>query len=89
MQISQENTCVGVFFNKIADPQNCNFIENRLHHKFFSCEFFKLFKSTYFVEDLGTRGSEKRVYLFKNTFLLQNISSDCFLQFQVSGPQIC
>ena len=27
LQISQESTCVRVFFNKVAGPQNCNFIK--------------------------------------------------------------
>ena len=30
LQISQESTWVGVFFNNVADPQNCNFIKKRL-----------------------------------------------------------
>ena len=30
LQISQKITCVGVFFNKDAGPQNCYFIKKRL-----------------------------------------------------------
>ena len=41
MQISQQSTCVGVFFNKVADPQNSNFIKKRLQHRFFLVKFAK------------------------------------------------
>ena len=66
MQISQESTCVGVFFNEIAGPQNCNFIKKRLQDNSF--EFCELFKNTYFVKDLWTAGSETLVYLFNSFF---------------------
>ena len=46
--ISQEKTCVGVFCNKVAGPQNSNFIEKRLQHRFFSSEICKIFKNTLF-----------------------------------------
>ena len=39
LQTSQESTCVGVFFNKVAGPQNCKFIKKRLHHRFFPENF--------------------------------------------------
>ena len=35
----------------------------------FSCEFCELFKTTYFVEDIWTAGSETPVQLFKKPFL--------------------
>ena len=38
-----EKTCVGVFFNKVAGPQNSNFIKKRLQHRFFPAKFAKLF----------------------------------------------
>ena len=66
MQISQESTCVGVFFNEIAGPQNCNFIKKRLQDNSF--EFCELFKNTYFVKDLWTAGSETLVCLFNSFF---------------------
>ena len=28
-----------VCFNKVAGPQNCNFIEKRLQHRFFTVNF--------------------------------------------------
>ena len=34
-QYLQENTCVGVSFNKVAGPQASNFIKKRLHHRCF------------------------------------------------------
>ena len=39
----QENTCVSLFFNKVAG----------LRAQVFSCEFFKVFKNTFFTEHLG------------------------------------
>ena len=39
------NTCVGVFFNKVAGPQNSNFIKNKLQQRFFSAKFAKFAKS--------------------------------------------
>ena len=41
MHISQESICVEVFFNKVAGPQNCNFIKKRLQHRFFPMNFAK------------------------------------------------
>ena len=35
MQISQESISFGVFFNKIAGLQNCNFLKKRLQLRFF------------------------------------------------------
>ena len=67
MKISQVG-CVRDFFNKVSGPQNCNFIKKRLQHRFFSCEFCKLSKTTYFVEDLWTADSETPENLSKDTF---------------------
>ena len=44
LQMSQENTSVGVFFNKVASPQNCNFIKEELQ-QVFSCEICEILKS--------------------------------------------
>ena len=38
-QIIQESICSGVFFNKIAGPQNCKYIKKRLQHRFFAVNF--------------------------------------------------
>ena len=38
-QNSQKSTCAGVFFNDVADPENCNFIKKRLQHRFFPVNF--------------------------------------------------
>ena len=45
-QISQESTCVGVFFNKVAGPQNCNFIKET------PVKFAKFLGTPYFTEHL-------------------------------------
>ena len=78
LQISQESTCVGVFFKKVAGPQNFNFVKKRLHHRFTSREFSELFKSTYFAEDLWTAGSETSVLLYEKSFF----SSGFFFSFR-------
>ena len=39
LQISQESTCFGVFFNKVRGPQNYNFIKTRLQHRFLPLNF--------------------------------------------------
>ena len=46
MQISEENTCVGVFFNKTAGPQNCE--KKEIPLEVFSYEICKIFKNTLF-----------------------------------------
>ena len=35
LQYSQENTCIGVSFNKVAGLQALNFIKTRLQHRYF------------------------------------------------------
>ena len=47
MQISQQSTWVGVFFNKVAGPQNCNFIKKETPVK-----FAKFLRTSYFTEHL-------------------------------------
>ena len=47
-----ENTCVGVFFNKAAGPQNSNFIKKRLQQRFFPAKFAKFLRTTCFTDYL-------------------------------------
>ena len=47
MQIFQESTCVRVFINKVAGPQNCNFIKET-PTQIVSCEIWEIFKNTFF-----------------------------------------
>ena len=84
LQISQESTCVGVFFKKVAGPQNFNLVKKRLHHRSFSREFSELFKSTYFAEDLWTAGSETSVLLYEKSFFKEHLQ---WLLLTVSGFQ--
>ena len=49
-QISQENTYVGVSFNKVADLKAWNFIEKRLQHRCFPVKFAK-FSRTHFLQN--------------------------------------
>ena len=44
-QYSQENTCVGVSFNKLAGPQADNFIKKRLQYRCFPLNITKFFRT--------------------------------------------
>ena len=41
-----EKTCAGVFFNKVAGPQNSNFIQKRLQQRFFPVKFAKFLRTS-------------------------------------------
>ena len=56
-QYSQENTCVGVFFNKVAGLRLANVLKKRLQHRCFPVNVAELFKNTYFEEHLRTAAS--------------------------------
>ena len=43
-----KKTCVRVFFNKVAGPQNSNFIQKRPQQRFFPVKFVKIFKNNLF-----------------------------------------
>ena len=45
LQYSLENTCVGVFFSKIARLQGCNFIKKKLQHRCFRVKFEKFLRT--------------------------------------------
>ena len=49
-EILQECTCVRVFFNKVAGPQNCNFTKKRLQVRFFPVKFAKYLRKPCFTE---------------------------------------
>ena len=77
MQISQESTCFGVFFNKVAGPQNCNFIKKRLQHGLFPVNFVNHSRISILS---GIYKVPKHQCTFLKTPFLQNISSGCFWQ---------
>ena len=52
LQISQESTCVAVFSNKVAGPQNSNFIKKRLQHRFFPVKFANFLRTPCFRDHL-------------------------------------
>ena len=52
MQFSQEGICVGVLFNKVAGPQNWNFITKSLQHNRFPVKFAKPLGTPLFIEHL-------------------------------------
>ena len=49
-----EKTCVGVFFNKVAGPQNSNFIKKKTPTQIFSSEIYKILKNTLFYRSPAT-----------------------------------
>ena len=60
-----------VFFNKVAGPQNCNFIKNIFQHTFFPVKFAKLLRVLCFSEHLffqllmGVSGFQSAILLKK------------------------
>ena len=44
-----EKTCVGVFFNKVAGPQNSNFMQKKFQQIFFPVKFVKFLRATCFT----------------------------------------
>ena len=50
LQILLKRNCVGVFFSKVPDTQNRNFIKNRLQHKLFPVKFAKFLRTPCFTE---------------------------------------
>ena len=54
LKISRERTCVGVFFNKVAGSQNCNFTKKRLQHRYFPVNFVNCSKIPICVENVWT-----------------------------------
>ena len=63
-QYSQENICVGVFFNKFIGLQACNFTKKRIEHWRFPVNTAK-FKNTYFEKHLLTAGSDSSYILHR------------------------
>ena len=51
LQNSQENTCISLFFNKVAGrrPQACKFIKKETLAEMFSCQFCEISKNTFFL----------------------------------------
>ena len=68
LQISQESNCVGVFFNKVAGLQKCNFIKKRLQHSFFIVNFVNYPRTPTLQIIYEGLLLKQPVRLFKNTF---------------------
>ena len=67
LQISQENTCVAIFFNKVTGTKNSNFITKRLQYIYFLWILWVVQKHLFCVKNLWMAGSETPVRFFKNT----------------------
>ena len=57
LQISQENTSVGVFFYNVASLQACSIIKKETPTQKFSCEIWEILKNNYFEEHLRMTAS--------------------------------
>ena len=47
-QNSQENNCIGVFFNKLAGLRSATLLTKEIPTKYFSCKFCKIFENRFF-----------------------------------------
>ena len=47
MQISQESTCIRVFFITVSGPQNCTFTNKRLKHRCIPVKFAKVLRTLF------------------------------------------
>ena len=47
-KITGKHLCQGLFFNKVAGLKACNFIKKDTQAQVSSCEFWKIFKKTFF-----------------------------------------
>ena len=60
----QENTCVGVFLNKVASLKVCIFIEKETPTQLFSCKYCEILKNSSFLEHLTTLGKNLIFFIF-------------------------
>ena len=57
-QNSQENSCVRVFFNKVADLKPATLFKKRLWHRRFPVDFEKFLRTTFFYRTPPVAASE-------------------------------
>ena len=48
---------LGILFNKVAGRQGCNFIKKQTPTQVLSCEYYEIFKGSYFEKHLRTAAS--------------------------------
>ena len=79
MQILQESICVGIFFNKVADPQKCNLIKKWLQHRCFPVKFVKFLRIP-FLQNISSQWLFLTVSGFQPaTLLKKRLWQRCFL----------
>ena len=84
LQISQETTCVGVFFNKVTGPQNCNFVKKRLHHRFFPENFLNYLRAPILWRIYERLVLKQQCSFIRKSFLKEHLQ---WLLLTVSGFQ--
>ena len=59
------------YFKIVAGLKVCNYIKKRLQHRFFFCEYCKIFKKTYFEEHLRPAASaSSKIFSLRHVSLL-------------------
>ena len=56
-QNSQENNCIGVFFNKLAGLRSATLLKKEIPTKYFSCKFVKFLRTAFFTDYLRATAS--------------------------------
>ena len=90
LQNSQENTCARVsFFKQVASLRPATLLKKRLKrlwHRCFSVNFCKIFKNTFFTEDVwATASFQNRNMLKSNFYLPKKVGLICFIENPLKG----
>ena len=84
-QNPQENTCVSLFFKKVAGVK---FNKKETLAQVFSCEFCEISKNTHFKEHLYTTASKKMKYCFMKYYFCSYIPLDFIIVFVLQKKQV-
>ena len=72
-------------FDKVADPQACNFIKKRLQHSCFSVEFAKSLRASFLQ---NTSGGCFWKYLMKSLFIAYEKNESCHYVVRITSPAL-
>ena len=64
-----KHLCQSLFVNIKFQCDACNFIKKEALTQVFSCEFYELFKNTFFIENLWAAASECSISILPEDFL--------------------
>ena len=74
--------CVAVFFNKLANPQNCNFIKKKHQHRCFPVNIAKLLRTAFLIKHI------RWLLLFIDEIFLKKSKSQNFFQKRFSVKNV-